>query len=143
MAGSLASTAISPPPPFLATPGTSAIPWTHWKRLLENFLLVSGAADLPAAHRRALLLHCLGPEGQCIFDALPPTPTAPQLPTTEALAAAPTLTGEGEDRDVAAKQKAAASFRDIYDAACNILPRHFAGARNIRLERIPPESAVS
>ncbi|KAL1475268.1 hypothetical protein MTO96_037414 [Rhipicephalus appendiculatus] len=73
----MASAALSPPPPFLAAPGTPAIPWNRWIRLLENFLLASGAADLPAPRRRALLLHCLGPEGQRIFDALPTTPTAP------------------------------------------------------------------
>ncbi|KAH6948751.1 hypothetical protein HPB50_026109 [Hyalomma asiaticum] len=78
---SAALAALSPPPPFLATPGTPAIPWPRWIRLFENFLLASGATDLPAPRRRALLLHCLGPEGQRIFDALPPPPTAPQLPT--------------------------------------------------------------
>ncbi|KAL1420155.1 hypothetical protein MTO96_004579 [Rhipicephalus appendiculatus] len=114
----------------------NAIPWTRWIRLFENFLLASGAADLPAPRRRALLLHCLGPEGQRIFDALPTTPTAPQLPTTEPLAAAATSTGEVKDRGVASKQEAAAtSLSDVYDAAREILERHFAGARNIRLER--------
>ncbi|KAL1481242.1 hypothetical protein MTO96_034581 [Rhipicephalus appendiculatus] len=113
-----------------------AIPWTRWIRLFENFLLASGAADLPAPRRRALLLHCQGPEGQRIFDALPTTPTAAQLPTTEPLAAAATSTGEVKDRGVASKQEAAVtSLPDIYDAAREILERHFAGARNIRLER--------
>ncbi|KAH7940112.1 hypothetical protein HPB52_021861 [Rhipicephalus sanguineus] len=106
----MASAALSPPPPFLAAPGTPAIPWTRWIRLFENFLLASGAADLPAPRRRALLLHCLGPEGQRIFDALPPTPTAPQLPTTEPLAAAATSTGEVKDRGAPSKQEAAATI---------------------------------
>ncbi|KAH6920080.1 hypothetical protein HPB50_028935 [Hyalomma asiaticum] len=52
--------ALSSPPPFLATPGTPAIPWTRWICLFENFLLASGATDLPAPRLRALLLHCLG-----------------------------------------------------------------------------------
>ncbi|XP_049512239.1 uncharacterized protein LOC125940280 [Dermacentor silvarum] len=65
---------ISPPPPFLVSPGTPAIPWPRWLRLFENFTLASGASELSAARRRALLLHCLGPEGQRIFDALPPPP---------------------------------------------------------------------
>ncbi|KAH7936694.1 hypothetical protein HPB49_003125 [Dermacentor silvarum] len=55
---------ISPPPPFLVSPGTPAIPWPRWLRLFENFTLASGASELSAARRRALLLHCLGPEGQ-------------------------------------------------------------------------------
>ncbi|KAH7980206.1 hypothetical protein HPB49_013800 [Dermacentor silvarum] len=62
---------ISPPPPFLSTPGTPAIPWSCWQRLFENFALASGASELSAARRRTLLLHCLGPERQRIFDALP------------------------------------------------------------------------
>ncbi|KAH7966394.1 hypothetical protein HPB49_015922 [Dermacentor silvarum] len=73
---------ISPPPPFLVSPGTPAIPWPRWLRLFENFTLASGASELSAARRRALLLHCLGPEGQRIFDALPPPPpsNAPDHP---------------------------------------------------------------
>ncbi|KAG0437432.1 hypothetical protein HPB47_017451 [Ixodes persulcatus] len=67
-----------PPPPFLAMPGTPAVPLSRWLRLFENFLLASGANELPPARRQALLLHCLGPEDS-IFDALPqpaPSPTA-------------------------------------------------------------------
>ncbi|KAH6924462.1 hypothetical protein HPB50_018089 [Hyalomma asiaticum] len=81
---SAALATLSPPSPFLTTAGTRAIPWSRWIRLSENFLLASGATDLPAPRRRALLLHCLGPEGQRICDALPP-PTAPQLQTTGTL----------------------------------------------------------
>lgn len=65
------STRISPPPPFIDTPGTPAVPWARWIRLFETFILVSGATELSAQRRRALLLHCLGTEGQRIFDALP------------------------------------------------------------------------
>ncbi|KAG0418010.1 hypothetical protein HPB47_005184 [Ixodes persulcatus] len=63
---------------FLATPGTPAVPWSRWLRLFENFLLTSGFNELPPARRQALLLHCLGPEGQHIFVALPqPMPSPP------------------------------------------------------------------
>ncbi|KAH6930437.1 hypothetical protein HPB50_013561 [Hyalomma asiaticum] len=79
---SAALAALSPLPPILVIPGTPAIPWPCWIHLFRNFLLASGATDLPMPHHRALLLHCLGPEGQRIFDALPPQPTAPHLPTT-------------------------------------------------------------
>ncbi|KAH6926031.1 hypothetical protein HPB50_012970 [Hyalomma asiaticum] len=82
---SAALAALSPPPPFLATPGVPAIPWRRWISLFENFLFGSGAADLPEHRHRALLLHGLGSEGQRIFDALPPPPTAPQLPTIKIL----------------------------------------------------------
>ncbi|KAH9379604.1 hypothetical protein HPB48_020295 [Haemaphysalis longicornis] len=56
----MSSTGILPPPPFLATPGTPDVPWARWLRLFERFLLASGATELPAPRRRALLLHCLG-----------------------------------------------------------------------------------
>ncbi|KAH6926689.1 hypothetical protein HPB50_021204 [Hyalomma asiaticum] len=106
---SAALAALSPPPPFLATPGTPAIPWPRWIRLFENFLLASGATGLPAPYRRALLPHCLGPEGQCIFDALPPPPIAPQLPTTETLTTDTTSTGASKDRGGVTKQDASAT----------------------------------
>ncbi|KAG0438579.1 hypothetical protein HPB47_016954 [Ixodes persulcatus] len=67
-----------PPPPFLATPGRPAVPLSRWLRLFEDFLLTSGANELPPARRQALLLHFQGPEGQRIFDALPqPAPSPP------------------------------------------------------------------
>ncbi|KAH8022579.1 hypothetical protein HPB51_000879 [Rhipicephalus microplus] len=76
------ATSISPPPPFLETPGTPAIPWHRWFWLFLNFVLASGANEWPATRRRALLLHCLGPKGQRIFDALPaPPPPQPPLST--------------------------------------------------------------
>ncbi|KAH7986423.1 hypothetical protein HPB49_025971 [Dermacentor silvarum] len=66
------STGISPPPPFIDTPGTPAVPWPRWIRLFETFLLAYGASKLSAPRRRARLLHYLGTEGQRIADALPP-----------------------------------------------------------------------
>ncbi|CAN8011053.1 unnamed protein product, partial [Ixodes pacificus] len=111
-------TGLAPPPPFLATPGTPAVPWSRWLRLFENFLLASGTNELPPARRQALLLHCLGPEGQRIFDALPqPTPSPP------AAAAA----------DEAGKSKP--DKPDPYDAAILTLTRHFAARCNVRVER--------
>ncbi|KAG0427010.1 hypothetical protein HPB47_025912 [Ixodes persulcatus] len=37
------------------------------------YLLASGAAEFPPERRKALLLHCLGAEGQRIFNTLPDT----------------------------------------------------------------------
>ncbi|KAL3213568.1 hypothetical protein MRX96_051642 [Rhipicephalus microplus] len=71
------ATGLSPPPPFLETTGTPAIPWHRWFRLFQNFVLASGADEWPATRRRALLLHCLGAKGQRIFDALPAPPPTP------------------------------------------------------------------
>ncbi|KAH6945972.1 hypothetical protein HPB50_010957 [Hyalomma asiaticum] len=119
---SAALAALLPPPPFLATPGTPAIPWPRWVRLFEDFLLASGATDLPAPRRRALLLHCLGREGQRIFDALLPPSTAPQLPTTETLTTDTISTSAFKDRGGVSKQDSSAtSLPDVYDVARELL----------------------
>ncbi|CAN7995009.1 unnamed protein product, partial [Ixodes pacificus] len=111
-------TGLAPPPPFLATPGTPAVPWSRWLRLFENFLLASGASELPPARRQALLLHCLGPEGQRIFDALP-------QPTLSPPAAA------------AAEEAGKSRKPDPYDAAILTLTRHFAARERRQLSGEP------
>ncbi|KAL1477987.1 hypothetical protein MTO96_035311 [Rhipicephalus appendiculatus] len=60
-------------PEFLPTPGKPAIPWTQWHSLFKNYLLASGSDVHPPACRKALLLHCLGVEGQQLYYALPHT----------------------------------------------------------------------
>ncbi|XP_077564735.1 uncharacterized protein LOC144180229 [Haemaphysalis longicornis] len=136
---------ISPPPPFLVSPGTLAIPWPRWLRLFENFTLASGASELSAARRRALLLHCLGPEGQRIFDALPPPPppnapdhppahpsagTAPLQTVTPSATTAAVGTTEIKQADAELAQPP-----DEYDAAVQALARHFSATCNVRVER--------
>ncbi|EEC04970.1 hypothetical protein IscW_ISCW018271 [Ixodes scapularis] len=112
-------TGLAPPPPFLATSGTPAVLWSRCLRLIENFLLASGANELPPARRQALLLHCLGPAGQRIFDALPqPTPSPPA-------AAAADEAGKFSKPDKP----------DPYDDALLTLTRHFAARCNVRVER--------
>ena len=64
---------MQPPPSFLPTPGSPTIPWKQWKGLFENFLLAGGASKFSDDRRRAMLLHCLGPEGQRVFHTLPPS----------------------------------------------------------------------
>ena len=63
----------SGPPPFLPTPGDPAIPWVQWQPLFQNFLLAVGGEDFSEARQRALLLHCLGTEGQRVYNSLPET----------------------------------------------------------------------
>lgn len=122
------ATGISPPPPFLETPGTPAIPWHRWFRLFQNFVLASGADEWPATRRRALLLHCLGPEGQRIFDALPaPPPPQPPL-STEA------TVSESTEKQTSA-HTAAASPPDPYDVAVDTLAHYFTATVNVRVER--------
>ncbi|KAL3186157.1 hypothetical protein MRX96_027894 [Rhipicephalus microplus] len=82
-----------------------------------------GDEDGPATRRRALLLHCLGPEGQRIFDALP-APPPPQPP----------LSTEATEKQMSA-HTAAASPPDPYDVAVDTLAHYFTATVNVRVER--------
>ncbi|KAG0432650.1 hypothetical protein HPB47_020643 [Ixodes persulcatus] len=65
-------------------------------------------------------MHCLGPEGQCILNALPqPTPSPP------AAAAAADEAGKSSKPDEP----------DPYDDALLALTRHFAVRSNVRVDR--------
>ncbi|KAH7984845.1 hypothetical protein HPB52_024495 [Rhipicephalus sanguineus] len=69
----------APPPFFLATPGRPPLPWEQWEQLFNVYLVASGAAEFTPARRKAILLHCLGPEGQRSTAAAPPVPSAAAL----------------------------------------------------------------
>ncbi|KAF0308138.1 hypothetical protein FJT64_020616 [Amphibalanus amphitrite] len=60
------------PAPFLpaagAEPGTA---WPRWIRMFDNFLVAVGGGSFSAARKEAILLTCLGAEGQRIFESLP------------------------------------------------------------------------
>ena len=66
---------LQPPPPFLNTPGPPTIAWKQWKGLFETYMIASNSTKFGDERRRALLLHCLGPEGQRVYHTLPPTVT--------------------------------------------------------------------
>ncbi len=57
---------------FLPCPGEPAMPFCTWLRIFENYLRVIDATgdSWPDVRRRAVLLHCLGTEGQ-LFYSLP------------------------------------------------------------------------
>ncbi|KAH7959563.1 hypothetical protein HPB49_011885 [Dermacentor silvarum] len=85
---------LQPPPPFLSSPGHPVIPWEQWIQAFKNYMVASGASDLPAMRRKAILLNCLGLEGQRIFQTL----TAEDDPRLLASSAAgETLTSPGPD----------------------------------------------
>ncbi|XP_039505749.1 uncharacterized protein LOC120461595 [Pimephales promelas] len=71
----MASVSAPFPSPFLPCPGEPAIPLVTWLRMFENYMLVINATgdSWPEARKRALLLHCLGTEGQRLFYTLPDT----------------------------------------------------------------------
>ncbi|KAL3242992.1 hypothetical protein MRX96_020671 [Rhipicephalus microplus] len=54
---------LQPPPSFLPSPGHPAVPWYQWKQAFQTYMVASGASDLPADRRKAILLTCLGLEG--------------------------------------------------------------------------------
>eukprot|EP00118_Oscarella_pearsei_P020264 m.218920 g.218920 ORF g.218920 m.218920 type:complete len:1393 (+) comp39915_c0_seq7:688-4866(+) len=67
---SLVAAGIHPPAPFLPCPGAPPIPWKTWITAFDTYLLASGLAIADAFRKRALLLHCLGVEGQRVFETL-------------------------------------------------------------------------
>ena len=67
------SASVPSPPPFLPHVGEPPIPFETWRKIFDNYMLVIHARGdaWPDARRRAVLLHCLGPEGQRLFYTLP------------------------------------------------------------------------
>ncbi|KAH6946919.1 hypothetical protein HPB50_016144 [Hyalomma asiaticum] len=108
-------------PPFSPPHSPQPHHGPRWIPLFKNCLLASRAANLPAPHRRALLLHCLGPKGQHISDAPPPPPTAPQLLTAKNLTTDASSIRASKDRGEVSKQDATAtSLPDVYNASCKM-----------------------
>ena len=60
---------------FLPAPGEPAVPFKIWEQIFKNYCLAIDVDGLQwtEARQRALLLHCLGTEGQRIFQKLPET----------------------------------------------------------------------
>uniref|UniRef100_A0A3Q2V0A0 Retrotransposon gag domain-containing protein n=1 Tax=Haplochromis burtoni TaxID=8153 RepID=A0A3Q2V0A0_HAPBU len=67
----MALLSLQPPAVFLDCPGEPKIPFAAWKKLFDNYLLAIGGNDFATERKRALLIHCLGMEGQRIYSALP------------------------------------------------------------------------
>ncbi|KAJ1186206.1 hypothetical protein NDU88_002989 [Pleurodeles waltl] len=61
---------VTPPPFFLTTPGEPLIKWSKWKKTFLHYARVCGS-NLTNERKTALLMHCLGCEGQEIFESLP------------------------------------------------------------------------
>ncbi|KAH6936449.1 hypothetical protein HPB50_017558 [Hyalomma asiaticum] len=106
---------LAPPPFFLATPGRPPLPWEQWEQMFDVYLVASGAAKFAPGRRKAILLHCLGAEGQRIYQTLPAGLTA----------AAPAV----KDAD------AAAAISEEYNTALVALRHHFSTSCNVVVER--------
>ena len=61
---------LPPPTPFLSLPGEPPVPWIRWLESFETYLAALGLEEASDPRRRALLVHCLGTEGQRIFRTL-------------------------------------------------------------------------
>ncbi|KAJ8352061.1 hypothetical protein SKAU_G00235370 [Synaphobranchus kaupii] len=66
---------LPPLSPFLALPGEPPIPWIRWQESFETFIAAVGLEKASDSRKRALLIHNLGSEGQCIFRTFGPAPT--------------------------------------------------------------------
>ncbi|KAH7971956.1 hypothetical protein HPB52_004387 [Rhipicephalus sanguineus] len=115
---------LAPPPFFLATPGRPPLPWEQWEQLSNVYLVASGAAEFTPARRKAILLHCLGPEGQRIYQTLPAGSTAATQPVPSAAAL---VVKDGD--------KSAAATSDEYETALVALRHHFSTSCNVVVER--------
>ena len=60
---------LSQPTPFLQNVGEPPMPFKAWIRVFENYVLAMDE-ELSEARKRALLIHCLGAEGQRLFYTL-------------------------------------------------------------------------
>jgi len=66
----MADFSLPPPSPFLALPGEPPVLWSRWISSFETYILAAGLEGVSEGRRRALLLHCLGAEGQRVFGTL-------------------------------------------------------------------------
>ena len=64
---------LQPPSAFLEYPGEPKITFEAWRKLFDNYLLAIGGQDFSEGRKRALLIHCLGTEGQRLYNTLPLT----------------------------------------------------------------------
>ncbi|KAJ1203510.1 hypothetical protein NDU88_007295 [Pleurodeles waltl] len=61
---------VTPPPFFLSSPGEPVFRWAKWKKMFMHYARVCGPM-LSAKKKHALLMHCLGGEGQEVEENLP------------------------------------------------------------------------
>ena len=62
---------LRPPNEFLPCPGEPAVNFKIWIRSFENYLDAIDGSGFTDQRKKALLVHCLGQEGQRIFYTLP------------------------------------------------------------------------
>ncbi|KAL1448373.1 hypothetical protein MTO96_044082 [Rhipicephalus appendiculatus] len=118
---------LAPPPPFLLSPGRPVVPWEQWHRMFHTYLLASGATEFSPERRRAILIHCLGTEGQRIFNTLPATAATTATASAEKFDAATTPPASADKPEATGTQTAP----NIYHVAVAALRQHFASTSNV------------
>lgn len=95
---------------LLEAPSKPSIGWKQWRRMFENNLVASGSGTYSSWRHKALLLHCLGIEGQHLLYmfATPDSTTA-------------------VSRDETAR-------RDVFDATMTALEEHYMASTNVVTE---------
>ena len=62
---------LTAPPTYLPASGKPKYLWDFWIRLFENYVVAAFGPNYSIPRKTALLLHCIGTEGQRIFYELP------------------------------------------------------------------------
>ena len=62
---------IEPPPKFLPAAGPPPITWNEWRPLFKTYCDAIDFDDFADKKQKAILLNCLGTEGQKRFSKLP------------------------------------------------------------------------
>ena len=70
MAAAATTKGIEPPPKFLPAAHPPPIPWNEWRPLLETYCDAIDFDDFADKKQKAILLNCLGTEGQKRFSKL-------------------------------------------------------------------------
>ncbi len=66
----MAAFTLPPSTPFLELPGKPPISWSCWLESFETYLVALGLMSVAVAHKKVLLKHCLGAEGQHVLGTL-------------------------------------------------------------------------
>ena len=70
LATSMSDLHLPPPTPFLPAPGEPVTPWKEWYSAFDTYILACDLSNCSDTRKKAILLHCLGTEGQRITRTL-------------------------------------------------------------------------
>ncbi|XP_064463889.1 uncharacterized protein K02A2.6-like [Ornithodoros turicata] len=110
---------LQPPAPFLPLPGDPELPWEQWRSMFLNYLAAITDTTFTGPRKKAVLLHCLGAEGQRIFQALETATVVMKE-------------GEGDGKD-GGKDESKQS--EVLEEALQILDKRFGSAPNVAVLR--------